>query len=122
MGMESYQLGVQGEEVAEKYLHQQGYQIVERNFHSQQGEVDIIARDGNFLVFVEVKSYSFRSLVSPVASVRRNKRDSIIHAARSYLYRKNIHHINCRFDVISIYRRRDGSQAVELYKDAFTVN
>lgn len=122
MGQESYELGKIGEEIAEKYLIQQGYQIIERNFHSQQGEVDIIARDGQFLVFVEVKSYSFRSRGTPAGAVRKNKKQSVIHAAETYLYKKNIKNSYCRFDVLTIYRRLDGSRAIELYKSAFMVN
>lgn len=122
MGMESYKIGQKGEEIAEKYLLQQGYEILEKNFHSQQGEIDIVARDGEFLVFVEVKNYSFRSYGSPLGAVRKSKKQSIIHAARTYLYRNNIKNTFCRFDVLTIYRRPDGSRAIELYKNAFTVN
>ena len=122
MGQESYELGKSGEEAAERYLVQQGYKILERNFHSQQGEIDIVARDKDFLVFVEVKNYSFRSLGTPLSAVRKNKRQSIIHAARTYLYKKNIQNTFCRFDVVTIFRRHDGSRAIELYKNAFGVN
>lgn len=122
MGRESYELGKSGEETAAKYLEQHGYQIIEKNYHSQQGEIDLITRDGSFLVFVEVKSYSFRSLGSPLAAVRKSKRQSIIHAAQTYIYRNRIKDTFCRFDVITLYRRPDGSRAIELYKNAFMVN
>ena len=122
MGMESYKQGIKGEDAAEKYLVQQGYEILERNFHSQQGEVDIVARDGRFLVFVEVKNYSFKSYGSPLGAVRKSKKQSIVHAARTYLYKKNIKNTYCRFDVLTIYRRPNGSRAIELYKNAFMVN
>ena len=122
MGIESYQIGRDGEEIAAEYLRQQGYQIIERNFCSQQGEIDLVAKDRSFLVFVEVKNYSGRSFGSPLGAVRKNKKQSIIHAARTYLHRKNIKDTFCRFDVVTIFRRPDGSRAVELYKDAFHVN
>jgi putative endonuclease len=122
MGLKSYQTGKEGEEAAEKFLLQQGYEIIEKNFHSQQGEVDIVARQGDFLVFIEVKNYSFRSYGSPLGAVTKSKRQSIIHAAQTYLYKKNIKDTYCRFDVVTIYRRMDGSQAIELYKNAFAVN
>lgn len=122
MGKESYQQGIRGEEVAEKYLIQQGYKIIEKNFHSQQGEIDIIARDSEFLVFVEVKNYSFRSYGSPLGAVRKSKKQSIIHAARTYLYKNNIKNTFCRFDVLTIYRKPDGSRAVDLYRNAFLIN
>jgi putative endonuclease len=122
MGKESYLQGLQGEEIAEQYLIQNGYEIIEKNFHSQQCEIDLIATQNNFLVFVEVKSYSFRSLGSPLSAVRKSKRQSIVHAARTYIYRKGIKDQNCRFDVVTIYRRQDGSRAIDLYKNAFTIN
>ena len=122
MGMESYQQGIKGEEAAERFLEQNGYEVVERNYRSQQGEIDLVARDRDILVFVEVKNYSFRSLGSPLGAVRRSKRESIIHAARTYLFKKKIKGINCRFDVVTIYRRPDGSRAIELYQNAFRLN
>lgn len=122
MGRESYEIGKQGEETAAQYLLQRGYEIIERNYRSQQGEVDIIARDGEYLVFVEVKNYSFRSYGSPLGAVRKNKRQSVIHAAETYLWRNKIKNTYCRFDVITLYRCRNGSRAIELYKNAFFVN
>ena len=122
MGMESYKNGKQGEEIAEKYLEQHGYRIVGPNHRSQQGEVDLIARDGECLVFVEIKSYSFRCFGSPAGAVNKSKRQSVIHAARTYLYKMGIKDVYCRFDVVTIYRRPDGSRAIELYKNAFMVN
>jgi putative endonuclease len=121
MGLESYKLGMKGEEAAEKYLAQEGYQILEKNFHSQQGEIDIVAWDGKTLVFVEVKNYSFRSFGSPLGAIRKSKRESIIHAARTYLLKNKIKDIDCRFDVVTIYRKPNGSRAIELYKNAFMV-
>ena len=122
MGMRSYENGVEGERIAELYLEQRGYRIVEKNYHSQQGEIDLVAKEGNCLVFIEVKNYSYRCLGSPLAAVRKSKRQSIIHAANNYLYKKHIKDTSCRFDVLTIYRRMDGSSAVELYKNAFGVN
>jgi len=122
MSQESHNLGIRGEDRACQYLEQRGFKILERNFHSQQGEIDIIAQDGEFLVFIEVKNYSFRSLGSPLGSVRKSKKESIIHAAQTYLYKNHIHDKNCRFDVLAFYRRSDGSYAVEHIKDAFHVS
>lgn len=122
MGKESYLQGLQGEEIAEQYLIQNGYEIIEKNYRSQQGEIDLIATQNNFLVFVEVKNYSFCSYGVPLAAVNINKRRHIIHAARTYIYRKGIKDQNCRFDVITIYRREDGSRAIELYQNAFMIN
>jgi len=122
MGIESFEQGQKGEEAAERYLLQNGYQILKRNFHSQQGEIDIIARDRDVLVFVEVKNYSFRSYGSPLGAVRKSKRESIVHAARTYLLKNNVKDTNCRFDVLTISRHLDGSRRIELYKNAFFIN
>jgi len=121
MGKMSKDLGNLGEDRACRYLIQKGFSVLERNYHSQQGEIDIIAQDGDFLVFVEVKNYSFRSLTTPLSSLRKNKRQSLIHAAQTYLYKNSIANVNCRFDVLAFYRRLDGSCAADHIKDAFYV-
>lgn len=117
MGLESFVSGKVGEDLAVDYLSKKGYMIIDRNFHSSQGEVDIIAKDGAFLVFVEVKNYTVRSLGTPLGSLRRSKRESIIHAATTYIYKNNIRNVNCRFDVLAIYNM----ERFELIKDAFYV-
>lgn len=119
MGMESYKLGREGEKLAEEYLSRHGYRIIDRNYRSQQGEIDLVAQDGHFLTFVEVKNYSFRSLGSPLGAVRRSKRDSIVHAAKTYLQKMTGRWPFCRFDVLIIYRSPGGESKIELYKDAF---
>ncbi|MCX5725708.1 MAG: YraN family protein [Candidatus Saganbacteria bacterium] len=122
MGKESKEIGEQGEDLAIRYLEKQGYRMIERNFHSQQGEIDIIAENGEFLVFVEVKNYSARSFGSAIGAVRKSKRESIVHAAQTYIYKEKIKDMNCRFDVIAINRRFDGSLDIELIKNAFQIN
>lgn len=121
MGKRSYELGKEGEEVAAKYLEQKGLKIIERNFHSQQGEVDIVARDEKHLVFIEVKYYSFRSFSIPLYAVRKNKKDSIVHAARLYLHKHKLYDEPCRFDVVAIYKNRIGQTIVDHIKNAFGV-
>ena len=122
MSIQSKILGDEGEQTACDHLISLGWQIIERNFHSSQGEVDIIAKDRQFLVFVEVKNYSFSSFCTPVGAVRAAKKKSIIHAAQTYLQKNNIKDVYCRFDVITIYRSYDGKRNIELYKDAFQIN
>jgi len=118
MTNESIVLGKRGEDIAVEYLRGKGYVIIERNFHSQQGEIDIIGKEGDMLVFVEVKSYSYRSYGTPIGALRRAKKESIIHAARTYLYKNNIRNLNCRFDVLAIM---DNSR-FQLIKGAFDVS
>ncbi len=121
MGRESYQLGQSGEDLAASYLTKQGYRIVERNFRSHHGEIDIIAYDQQFLVFVEVKNYSCRSFGAPLSAITKSKREGIIHAAKVYLFRRKISGVNCRFDVLVIFRRKQDLAIVDLYKNAFTL-
>lgn len=121
MGMESYQKGIEGEEIAEKYLINLGYEILERNFHSSQGEIDIIAKDRDCLVFVEVKNYSYRSYGSPVGAVGKSKKQSLIHAAQTYIYKNNKKNEFARFDVITIFRKYNGSKRIEHFKNAFYI-
>lgn len=118
MSLQSYSIGKQGEDIACSFLSQKGYEIIERNFHSQQGEIDIVAKEGKFLVFVEVKNYTFRSIGSPLAAVNRAKRQSMIHAARTYLMKNKIQNMYCRFDVLAIYNY----ETYNLIKDAFHVS
>ncbi|MFA6431173.1 MAG: YraN family protein [Candidatus Margulisiibacteriota bacterium] len=121
MGLESYLLGKDGEKLAESYLTSRGYSIIETNFHSQQGEIDIVAEESGCLVFVEVKSYSYRSYSLPVFAVKKSKKENIIHAARYYLYKKKIRGKRCRFDVIAIYKNSKNETVIELFKNAFGV-
>jgi putative endonuclease len=118
MGLDSVRIGKSGEDIAVHYLAGKGYRVIERNYHSQQGEIDIIAYEGKFLVFVEVKNYSFRSFGTPLAAVNKAKQQSMIHAARTYLYKNNIRNVNCRFDVLAIHNY----ETFNLIKDAFHVN
>jgi putative endonuclease len=119
MGIESYHLGLLGEDEASEYLLRKGYKIVGRNFRSSQGEIDIIAYNGETLVFIEVKSYSGRSYLTPLGAILKNKKNSIIHAAKYYLYKNKIKNVNCRFDVLAIYRYFNETSEIELIKGAF---
>ena len=122
MGKESLDLGREGEDLAERYLRQLGYTIIERNFHSQHGEIDLIARIDETLIFVEVKNYSYRSFNPPCAAISRSKKQSLIHAARTYLYKRGIKGTNCRFDVLTIYRNQSNQCKVEHFQNAFFIN
>ena len=122
MGNISSTLGKEGEAIAVQFFTELGYTILDRNFHSQQGEVDIVAKDGDMLVFVEVKAYSIGSFGTPLGAVGKSKKASIIHAARTYLMKKAIKNVNCRFDVLAIYRSWQGISSFEHIKDAFHVS
>jgi len=121
MGELSKKLGILGEDIAANHLAGLGYKVIDRNFRSLHGEVDIVAEDGETLVFIEVKNYSFRSYGSPYSAIVRSKKESIVHAARTYLYRNRVADKACRFDVMAIYWDVEGGRKIELIKDAFRI-
>lgn len=118
MGRESYELGLLGEEKAEAYLTSLGYVILERNFRCRYGEIDLIAFHRDFLVFVEVKSYSPRSFIRPEQALNCKKRAKLLRAAQVYQVRRGCGRQLARFDLLAIVRRRTGPQYA-LYQNAF---
>lgn len=110
-------IGNSGENISEVYLKKLGYKILERNFYIGGGELDIIALDGDTLVFVEVKTRNSFSFGSPLESITKHKIDKIIFCAKLYISSKKLHNMPVRFDVISI-----AGQEIEHIKDAFWLN
>lgn len=108
-------VGARHEEEAARYLEQQGYQILERNFFSRYGEIDLIAKDKDTLVFVEVKYRSGASFGDPAEAVTAKKQERIRKTARYYLCAHQLSEDTpCRFDVAAVL----GSQ-IRLIKHAF---
>jgi len=93
--------------------------IVARGFRYRGGEIDLIARDGAELVFVEVKTRTSGEFGSPAEAVTRAKRRKLLLAASSFLQSRGIMQHPCRFDVISILLASDGSSRLEHLQDAF---
>jgi putative endonuclease len=112
-------LGFKGEDLAVQYLKKKGFKVIERNYHCPWGEIDLIAREKETLVFVEIKARSSAEYGLPHDAVDRFKQKKIIQAARIYLAE---HHLNeeipARFDVVAIHLTPSGP-AIELIKDAF---
>lgn len=98
-----HEIGKFGEDVATRFLKQKDYKILERNFRCKQGEIDIIAKENNYLVFVEVKTRSNLYFGTPSESVTYSKRQHIIKSAEVYLKIKNLKDILIRFDVVEVY-------------------
>lgn len=94
-------LGDRGENVAAQYLRKQGYKIIVRNFRCELGEIDIIARDGKTLVFVEVKTRAYDD-PQPEDQVNLHKQQQLTKAAKLYLSRYGIPQPPARFDVVAI--------------------
>jgi putative endonuclease len=109
--------GNRGEEMAVRYLEKLGYSILERNYIFQHGEIDIIAREGNELVFVEVKLRRSSTFGTPEESITERKQKLLRRTAEGYLAVNNIVDVPCRFDVVAI--QIDGGRTVyRLYKNA----
>ena len=97
-------LGRRGEDLAHRYLRNAGFMVVARNYRPNEGEaeVDIIARDGDTVVFVEVKSRTSADFGAPDRAIGGDKQKNIVRAARSYATRAGITWSQVRFDTISI--------------------
>ncbi len=112
-------LGKQGEYLAISFLKKKGYAIVEKNFRTVFGEVDIIAKDRHAIVFVEVKARSDIAFGYPFEAVHPKKREKIRKVALSYMKRFK-KELPARFDVLSIHFEH-GEQHIEHIQDAFEV-
>jgi len=110
--------GRRGEELAAAFLRQQGYTLVERNFRLRSGEIDIIARDRETLVFVEVKTRSCSRFGTPFDAVDGRKQQQIGQTALAYLAARGMADCAVRFDVVAVYLD-DGEPRIELLKNAF---
>ena len=109
-----------GEDLAAKALESRGWEILHRNYELARGEVDIIAKDGNYLVFVEVKSRFGTSFEQPAEAVTRRKQHQLIKLATEYLAAHRLYNQDCRFDVAEVEIGGDGELArFELLEDAF---
>jgi putative endonuclease len=118
-GMDQRQaLGKRGEDVACAELEKRGYIIVDRRFRTRCGELDIVARDGGVLVFIEVKARSGSNFGTPFESVTWKKRQRLSQMAASYLCVKRLSAVACRFDVVSILEEH-GRHTIELVRGAF---
>ncbi|MFO7851388.1 MAG: YraN family protein [Bacteroidota bacterium] len=115
--IKSHSLGKNGEQLALKYLEDNGYRIIEKNWLTGKKEIDIIAEDDEFIIFIEVKTRMADFQLHPRNAVSVPKQRNIIYAAQTYIQRKEIEK-EARFDIISIVI--DGPKhELEHIKDAF---
>lgn len=96
-------LGRKGEDVVVDYLKNINYNILDRNFSCKQGEIDVIALDGNYVVFVEIKSRTSTEYGLPSEAVTKTKINHMMKTAEYYLYIKHLENENVRFDVVEVY-------------------
>ncbi len=115
-------IGSLGEDIAETYLRQIGYTILQRNFRCKIGEIDIIGRDGDYICFIEVKTRYGSLYGNPCESVTYSKRQKIYKTAEMYIMKKRLAKFNFRFDVMEIILNScNNIPSIRLIKDAFQV-
>ncbi len=113
-------IGEEGEEIAAKYLEDKGYKILERNFRCKIGEIDIIAKGGDILVFIEVKSKTGLGYGSPEDMVDRRKQKKVKRVAEFYMREKEIpsQDLDWRIDILAIEFEGGRIRNIELIKNA----
>lgn len=122
-GKESYISGRRGEEIAAEYIKQQGFFIAARNYRYDIGEIDIIAENRKFVVFIEVKTRKENAGYFPKEAITKDKQRRIIHTAKNYMYRSHTGLIP-RFDIIEVTIPENGdteSAEVSHIENAFEV-
>ena len=112
------EVGALGEKAATAFLKRSGYSILHKNFKCKLGEIDLIAKDGRVIVFVEVRTRFTSTYGSPIESILWRKRKKITMLANFYITKFGLENENFRFDVVSV-TKDDGHLNIELIKDAF---
>jgi putative endonuclease len=114
------QLGDLGEKESLKLLENKGYKLLEKNFRCNLGEVDLIMKKDEELVFVEVRSRTGTAFGEPYETVNITKQNKLYRLAEYYLNYKNLHDLSCRFDVLSVVITSDGTvRKMEHIENAF---
>ena len=113
-------LGREGEDRAAKFLAKRGYRILERNYRTRSGEIDLIALDRGVVVFVEVKTRTSDAFGAPELAVTPQKQQRMLKAALGYMKYKKLHQVPCRFDVVAISGA--AGPEVELIQNAFEMD
>jgi len=111
-------LGKTGEDLACRELRRRGYAILARRYRRRRGEIDIIARDGPAIVFVEVKARDGHEFGEAADAVTRRKRSRMKRVAIDYLTRHDLLDTRCRFDVVAIHFDAE-RPAIEVFQNAF---
>ena len=115
-------LGRVGEEEAVKFIRKQGYRILQTNFKTKTGEIDIIAEDKKVVAFIEVKTRTTGEYGSPLEAVNHHKQKKIVQVANQFLVQYRVENRECRFDIVAILAPTEDpvTWELELIKDAFS--
>ena len=117
--MDRQEIGKLGEKLAAKFLKRNGYRIIKRNSHHSHNEIDIIAQNKRYVVFVEVKARTtdtdmYLHFGSPASAVNRAKQSRIIMAAKDYLIHTKHSDKQPRFDVIEVFLNKDDYKTLKI--------
>ena len=117
--MKTVDIGRMGEKLACKFLRKKGYRIIKTNIHLSHNEIDIIAKNKEYIVFVEVKTRStdkelYSAYGSPASAVDKNKQFRTITAARIFLKQNNKISLQPRFDVIEVFLEKDTKKLLQI--------
>jgi putative endonuclease len=115
---ERLELGKRGEDLALRKIQALGYRCVSRNYRCSLGEIDLIARDGDTLVFLEIKTRKGKTLDYAKEAIDGRKRRQLSKVALAYMKANNCCDVKSRFDVVAINLRR-GKEEIEVIRDAF---
>ena len=121
MTQKRLQFGREGESVAVAFLKKKGYRILEKNFRSKVGEIDIIAEQAGVIVFIEVKARSNHEFGHPFNAVTPAKQKKIVQTAQTFLAQKRIVDKPMRFDVVALTLDPSDTWEIELLENAFQV-
>ena len=115
-------LGRVGEDEAVKFVKKQGYRILQTNYKTKSGEIDIIAEDKKVVAFIEVKTRTTGEYGSPLEAVNHHKQKKIIQVANQFLMNYKVENRECRFDIVAILAPTENplTWEIDLIKDAFS--
>lgn len=114
------EIGDEGEELAAAYLESKGYTILERNYHFERAEVDIVAYDNEtFIIFAEVKMRSSNTFGEPEEHIDDQKIQNVYKAAEAWIYERKMDGVPVRFDVISILQQNNEAPDIKHFENAF---
>ena len=112
------EVGSYGQKLAERYISDEGFHIIERNFRCRSGEIDLVARDGDYIVFIEVKYRRSLEYGYPCEAVGYHKQRHIKRVAQYYIMIKNLNNQDFRFDILEIIDNAENPE-INLIKNAF---
>ncbi|MBU4149454.1 MAG: YraN family protein [Candidatus Omnitrophica bacterium] len=122
MTFERLKTGKRGEHLARGFLEKQGYRIIERNYRTRCGEIDMIGMDKDCVSFIEVRTGNTERFAAPEYSINKRKQNQIAKSALWYIKKKRIEDQNCRFDVVCVEGVNSDSPKLRLIKNAFELD